>query len=33
MNLRNVVTSMDRVAARNPIVVPRYAGRARVLRR
>jgi hypothetical protein len=33
MNLRNVVTSMDRVAAQNPVVVPRYANRrGRLLR-
>jgi hypothetical protein len=27
MNLRNVATSMDRVAQQNPVVVPRYANR------
>jgi len=32
LNLRNVVTSMDRVAEANPIVVARYAHRQRVLR-
>jgi uncharacterized membrane protein YgaE (UPF0421/DUF939 family) len=32
LNLRNVVTSMDRVAEANPIVVTRYANRQRVLR-
>jgi uncharacterized membrane protein YccC len=31
MNLRNVVTSMDRVAAQNPVVLPRYARRQRLL--
>ena len=31
MNLRNVVTSMDRVAAQNPLVLPRYARRERLL--
>ena len=31
MNLRNVVTSMDRVAAQNPVVLPRYARRERLL--
>ena len=31
LNLRNVVTSMDRVAEANPVVVPRYANR-RVVR-
>jgi uncharacterized membrane protein YgaE (UPF0421/DUF939 family) len=31
-NLRNVVTSMDRVAEANPVVLPRYAGRDRLLR-
>jgi uncharacterized membrane protein YgaE (UPF0421/DUF939 family) len=30
MNLRNVVASMDRVAGANPIVLPRYARRARL---
>jgi hypothetical protein len=29
VNLRNVVTSMDRVARLNPVVVPRYTGRYR----
>ena len=33
MNLRNVVTSMDRVAQQNPVVLPRYAKRDRLLRR
>jgi uncharacterized membrane protein YgaE (UPF0421/DUF939 family) len=33
MNLRNVVTSMNRVAQQNPVVLPRYAKRDRVLRR
>jgi uncharacterized membrane protein YccC len=33
MNLRNVVASMDRVAGANPIVLPRYARRARFTRR
>lgn len=33
MNLRNVVTSMDRVAAQNPVVLPRYAKRDGLLRR
>jgi hypothetical protein len=34
MNLRNVVTSMDRVAEQNPVVVARYANRRRrMLRR
>jgi uncharacterized membrane protein YgaE (UPF0421/DUF939 family) len=32
LNLRNVVTSMDRVAEANPVVVPRYANRQRVLK-
>ena len=32
MNLRNVVTSMDRVAQHNPVVLPRYAKRERLLR-
>ena len=32
LNLRNVVASMDRVAAANPVVVPRYAHRQRLLR-
>jgi uncharacterized membrane protein YgaE (UPF0421/DUF939 family) len=33
MNLRNVVTSMDRVAEQNPVVVPRYENRrGRLLR-
>ena len=32
MNLRNVVTSMDRVAEQNPVVLPRYAKRDRLLR-
>ena len=27
MNLRNVVTSMDRVAEQNPVVLPRYRDR------
>lgn len=31
-NLRNVVTSMDRVAERNPVVLPRYRSRDRLLR-
>ena len=31
MNLRNVVTSMDRVAEQNPVVLPRYARRDRLL--
>jgi hypothetical protein len=31
MNLRNVVTSMDRVAEQNPVVLPRYAKRDRLL--
>jgi hypothetical protein len=33
MNLRNVVTSMDRVAQENPLSVPRYVRRDRLLRR
>lgn len=33
MNLRNVVTSMDRVAEQNPVVLPRYARRDRLLHR
>jgi uncharacterized membrane protein YccC len=33
MNLRNVVTSMDRVAQQNPVLLPRYAKRDRLLRR
>ena len=33
MNLRNVVTSMNRVAQQNPVVLPRYAKRDRLLRR
>lgn len=33
MNLRNIVTSMDRVAEQNPIEVPRYVRRGRLLRR
>jgi uncharacterized membrane protein YccC len=33
MNLRNVVTSMDRVAQQNPVVLPRYARRDRLLGR
>jgi uncharacterized membrane protein YccC len=33
MNLRNVVTSMDRVAEENPVVLTRYARRERLLRR
>lgn len=33
MNLRNVVASMDRVAARNPVVLPRYAKRHGMLGR
>jgi hypothetical protein len=33
MNLRNVVASMDRVAQQNPLVLPRYARRERLLRR
>jgi uncharacterized membrane protein YccC len=32
MNLRNVVTSMDRVAEQNPVVLPRYRRRDRLLR-
>jgi uncharacterized membrane protein YccC len=32
MNLRNIVTSMDRVAEENPVVPPRYARRERLLR-
>jgi uncharacterized membrane protein YgaE (UPF0421/DUF939 family) len=32
LNLRNVVTCMDRVAEANPLVVTRYANRQRVLR-
>jgi uncharacterized membrane protein YccC len=32
MNLRNIVTSMDRVAAQNPVVLPRYAKRERLFR-
>ncbi len=32
MNLRNVVTSMDRVAEQAPVLPPRYAGRDRLLR-
>jgi hypothetical protein len=32
MNLRNIVTSMDRVAEQNPVVLPRYAERDRLLR-
>ena len=32
MNLRNIVTSMDRVAEQNPVVLPRYARRDRLLR-
>jgi uncharacterized membrane protein YgaE (UPF0421/DUF939 family) len=32
MNLRNVVTSMDRVAEQNPVLLPRYTGRERLLR-
>jgi len=32
MNLRNIVTSMDRVAEQNPIEVPRYVRRGRLLR-
>jgi len=32
LNLRNVVTSMDRVAEQNPVVLPRYARRDRLLR-
>jgi uncharacterized membrane protein YgaE (UPF0421/DUF939 family) len=32
LNLRNVVASMDRVAEANPVVVPRYAHRQRMLR-
>jgi uncharacterized membrane protein YccC len=31
MNLRNVVTAMDRVAEQNPVVLPRYAKRDRLL--
>jgi len=31
-NLRNVVTSMDRVAEQNPVVLPRYRRRDRLLR-
>lgn len=31
-NLRNVVTSMDRVAEQNPVLLPRYTGRERLLR-
>jgi uncharacterized membrane protein YgaE (UPF0421/DUF939 family) len=31
MNLRNVVTSMDRVAEQAPVLPPRYAGRDRLL--
>ncbi|CAN5623025.1 aromatic acid exporter family protein [soil metagenome] len=31
MNLRNVVASMDRVAEQNPVVLPRYARRDRLL--
>jgi hypothetical protein len=31
-NLRNVVTSMDRVAEQNPVVLPRYRTRGRLLR-
>jgi uncharacterized membrane protein YgaE (UPF0421/DUF939 family) len=33
MNLRNVVASMDRVAQHNPLVLPRYERRERLLRR
>ena len=33
MNLRNVVASMDRVAQQNPLVLPRYERRERLLRR
>ena len=29
MNLRNMVTSMDRVAEQNPVVLPRYERRDR----
>ena len=32
MNLRNIVTSMDRVAEQNPVVLPRYEERDRLLR-
>ena len=32
MNLRNVVASMDRVAQQNPLVLPRYERRQRLLR-
>jgi uncharacterized membrane protein YgaE (UPF0421/DUF939 family) len=32
MNLRNIVASMDRVAEQNPVVLPRYARRDRLLR-
>jgi uncharacterized membrane protein YccC len=32
LNLRNVVTSMDRVAEANPVVVSRYANRQRLLK-
>jgi cell shape-determining protein MreD len=31
MNLRNVVASMDRVAEQNPVILPRYARRDRLL--
>ena len=33
MNLRNVVTSMDRVAEQTRIVLPRYVRRERLARR
>jgi uncharacterized membrane protein YgaE (UPF0421/DUF939 family) len=33
MNLRNVVASMDRVAQQNPLLLPRYERRQRLLRR
>jgi hypothetical protein len=32
MNLRNIVAAMDRVAQQNPVVLPRYAKRARAVR-
>ncbi len=32
MNLRNVVAAMDRVAQQNPVVLPRYARRGRLIR-
>ena len=32
MNMRNIVASMDRVAEQNPVVLPRYTRRDRMLR-